>query len=61
MRDLTEFRSGPDGSLVLAVNPGEDYDADDIDVQLSGKTIHITVPEGERTVELEAVHGASAR
>lgn len=57
MRDLTEFRTGPDGSLVLAVNPGDSYDYEEIDVEVSGKTIHITVPEGERTVEVEVVHG----
>lgn len=60
MRDIATFRTGPDGSLVLAVNPGEEYDYEDVDVSLSGRTIHVEVPDGERTVELEAVHGETA-
>lgn len=60
MRETTAFRTGPDGSLVLAVNPGDGYDYEDIEVELSGKTIHVTVPGGERRVELEAVHGGRA-
>jgi hypothetical protein len=57
MRDIAAFETGPDGSLVLAVNPGDDYDYEDIEVELSGKTIHVHAPAGERRVELEAVHG----
>lgn len=57
MRETAAFQTGPDGSLVLAVNPGNDYEYKDIDVELSGKTIHVTVLEGEHRVELEAVHG----
>lgn len=57
MRETALFRSGPDGSLVLAVNPGDDYEYDDIELELSGKTIHVTVPDGQHQVELEAVHG----
>lgn len=57
MRETAAFQTGPDGSLVLAVNPGESYEYEDIDVELSGKSIQITVLEGERQVELEAVHG----
>lgn len=57
MRDVVEFRTGSDGSLVLAPVPGEGYEYDDLTVELSGRTIHITTPDGERTVGLEAVHG----
>lgn len=60
MRETVDFRTGQDGSLILAVNPGEGYEYEDIDVELSGKTVHVTVPEGERPVTLEAVHGSVA-
>lgn len=61
MRETAAFETGPDGSLVLAIGPGDDadFDYDDVDVDLSGKTVHVTVPEAG-TVELEAVHGRRA-
>lgn len=58
MREITEFRTGADGSLVLALTPGEDVDDEDIQVELSGRTIHVTTPDGDSTVGLEVVHGA---
>jgi hypothetical protein len=57
MRDLATFRTGPDGTLVLAPTPGDDLDYDDIDVELSGRTIEISTPEGAQEVSLEVVHG----
>lgn len=62
MRDVVEFRTGPDGSVVLAPTPASaggdaDYAQDDIEVELSGSTIHLAVP-GE-AVGLEVVHGES--
>jgi len=61
MRDLTAFDTGPDGSLVLAVEPLDDeYDYEDVTVALSGRTIHVTTPDGRHRVGLEAVHGSQA-
>lgn len=57
MRDIAEFTTGPDGSLILAPAPGADYDYDDLDVELRGRTIHVTTPAGSQTVQLEVVHG----
>lgn len=57
MRDLATFRTGPDGTLVLAPTPGEDLDYDDLEVELSGRTIEIRTPEGDQEVSLEVVHG----
>ncbi|WP_246982051.1 hypothetical protein [Halorientalis marina] len=59
MRDVVTFRSGPDGSLILAPDPGEDYDYEDMEVELSGRTIHVSTPEGGQKVRLEVVHGES--
>lgn len=58
MRERATFRTGPDGSLILAVDPGEDaaFDRGDVEVSLSGTTIEITAPVAG-PVELEAVHG----
>jgi hypothetical protein len=58
MRDLVTFRSGPDGKLILAVDTaGGTYDYEDLAVELSGRTIEITTPEGDQPVGLEPVHG----
>lgn len=58
MRDLVTFRSGPDGKLILAIDTaGGDYDYDDLEVSLSGRTVEITTPDGEQPVGLEPVHG----
>jgi len=57
MRDIATFRTGPDGSLVLAPTPGDDLDYDDIEVDLSGRTIELRTPEGDQPVGLEVVHG----
>jgi hypothetical protein len=57
MRDLATFRTGPDGTLVLAPTPGDDLDYDDVEVELSGRTIEISTPEGRQEVSLEVVHG----
>lgn len=58
MRDLVTFRSGPDGTLILAVDTaGGDYEYDDLEVSLNGRTIEITTPAGEQPVGLEPVHG----
>ena len=57
MRDIVRFRSGPDGSLVLAPTPGSGVDYEDVNVELRGRTIHITTPDGEQEVGLEVVHG----
>lgn len=58
MRDITEFRTAADGSLVLALAPVEGVADEDIEVELSGRTIHVTTPDGEATVGLEVVHGS---
>jgi hypothetical protein len=57
MRDIVEFTTGPDGSLILAPTPGAGYDYADLDVELNGKTVQITTPEGNQPVALEIVHG----
>lgn len=60
MRETTSFETGPDGSLVLAVGPGSGapFDYEDLTVELSGTTIHVTAPDaGEIT--LEAAHGSA--
>ena len=57
MRDIVTFRSGPDGELILAPDPGADYDYEDMEVELSGRTIHVSTPEGGQEVRLEVVHG----
>lgn len=57
MRDLATFRTGPDGTLVLAPTPGEDMDYEDIEIELSGRTIELRTPEGDQDVSLEVVHG----
>ena len=59
MRDIVEFTTGPDGSLILAPQPGSDYEYDDLEVELRGRTIHVTTPSGSQTVGLEVVHGES--
>ncbi len=61
MREVATFATGDDGSLVLAVGPGEDasFDYEDLTVELSGTTIHVTAP-GAGEVTLEAVHGSVA-
>jgi hypothetical protein len=58
MRETATFHTGPDGSLVLAVDPGDGaaFDYDDIEVETSGKTIHVTAPDAG-PLDLEAVHG----
>lgn len=60
MRDIVEFRTGADGSLVLAPTPVDGYGYDDLEVELSGRTVHVTTPEGEQAVGLEVVHGERA-
>jgi len=57
MRDLATFRTGPDGSLILAPDPGADYEYEEMDVELRGRTIHVSTPEGGQEVRLEVVHG----
>lgn len=57
MRDQATFRTGPDGTLVLAPTPGDDLDYEDIEVELSGRTIELRTPEGGQDVLLEVVHG----
>lgn len=60
MRELTTFRSGPDGTVILAPTPGDAYEYDDLDVALSGRTIELRTPDGEQEVSLEVVHGELA-
>lgn len=59
MRQTAGFKTGPDGSLILAVAPGEEatFEYDDLTVELSGTTIHVTAPVAG-PVDLEAVHGS---
>jgi hypothetical protein len=57
MRDIVAFTTGPDGSLILAPQPGSDYEYDDLEVELRGRTIHVATPDGAQPVELEVVHG----
>lgn len=59
MRETAAFETGPDGSLILAVTPGEGapFAYEDLTVELSGSTIHVTAPAAG-PVTLEAVHGA---
>jgi hypothetical protein len=58
MRDLARFRSGPDGTLILAVDTADgDYEYEDLEVELRGRTIEITTPDGDQPVGLEPVHG----
>jgi hypothetical protein len=57
MRDIVSFRTGPDGSLILAPTPGEGTDDDEISVELRGRTIEISTPDGGQEVGLELVHG----
>jgi hypothetical protein len=59
MRDVVTFRSGPDGSLILAPDAGEGYEYEELEVELRGRTIHVSTPEGGQEVRLEAVHGES--
>lgn len=61
MRETATFETGPDGSLVLAVGPGAgaSFAYEDLTVELSGTTIHVTAPESG-AVTLEAVHGSVA-
>ncbi|MFB6170954.1 MAG: hypothetical protein ABEJ23_00350 [Haloarculaceae archaeon] len=60
MRDLATFRTGPDGTLVLAPTPGDDLDYDDVEVELARRTVEIRTPEGGQAVSLEVVHGERA-
>lgn len=57
MRELARFRTGPDGTLVLAPTPDEGDDYEDLEVTLAGRTIEISTPEGDSPVSLEVVHG----
>lgn len=60
MRDIVRFRTGPDGTVILAPTPEGDLDAGDIDVSLAGRTIEIRTPTGDTPVALEVVHGETA-
>lgn len=57
MRELVRFRTGPDGTLILAPTPGDDIEYEDIGVELAGRTIEITTPNGGSPVDIEVVHG----
>lgn len=60
MRQQVHFRTGPDGTLVLAPTPGEEGDYEEIEVSLAGRTIEISTPVGDTSVALEVVHGERA-
>lgn len=57
MRDLATFTTGPDGTVVLAPTPRGAYDYEDIEVDLSGRTIELHTPSGGQEIALEVVHG----
>lgn len=60
MRDLATFRTGPDGTLVLAPTPRGELGDEDVAVELSGRTIELRTPAGDQAVALEVVHGELA-
>jgi hypothetical protein len=61
MRDIVTVETGPDGSVILALDTaGGDYEYEDLSVELDGRTIHIETPDGNQPVGLEVVHGDTA-